>query len=472
MSLINKLRNNLVFKNASYVTIGSVIAQIINLIALIKIARIFSPGNYGLYTFLSVQAQLLFTLADLGLRNIIVRTIARNKLATNDLLVNGIFIRIISIIVFTSIYFVYNAYAGSLLNIYVFLVCIYAFFNCVTSLFETIFWGYQKMLPPAVVNITTSLIWIGVIYLLPLKDITPKNLFIILFCINILLTGAIYFVVLKYQKLLIGKVQPFLKASVSLLKESWPYFLLVLISIPFSSLTNNYLDINSTKSEIGYFNLTQKLISPISLVITFSLSALFPNISNLWINDPQKFQRFLSKGIRFFIMGALLVCFVFTLFVGEIIHLLFSKAYIPVIKIAQLQIWYVFLMGTNSLIGTIWGATNNEKKFVKSTIINVCIAGPILYWGSKYGALGLSYGYVISFALFEIYLWRDFKKSVNMKFQQDKLLWSIALALFLISNFLLNNVNFILKSGIAVVIISGLSYYLIKNSQKSSPAEN
>lgn len=466
MNLLNKLRGNTVVKNFSYVTIGSVTAQLINLIALIKIARAFSPNTYGIYTFMSVQAQLLFTLADLGLRNIIVRTIARNKSTTNDMVFNGILIRVCSIILFSAIYYVYNRFEGSLSTNYVLLICIYAFFNCISSLFETVFWGHQKMLPAAIVNVSTSMLWLGAVYVLPLKSLTIQNLFIILLVINLVLTGSIYFIVLKYQKLLIGKVRPFLKSSVAILKESWPYFLLVLISLPFGYLTNNYLDLNSTKPEIGYFNLTQKLMSPVSMVITFSLSALFPNLSSLWISDPDKFGRLLSKGIKFFMMGALLMCFIFTVFAGEAITLLFNKSYYPVIRIAQVQVWYVFLMGTNSLIGTIWGATNNEKKFVKSTFINVCISAPLLYIGSKYGALGLSYGYVVSFALFEIYLWRDFKKSVSMKLPEDKILWLIALSLFLISYFLLNQVNWIWKSGLSILIISALSYYLFTASKK------
>ncbi|MGZ3822064.1 MAG: oligosaccharide flippase family protein, partial [Mucilaginibacter sp.] len=397
MNLLNKLRTNIVVKNFSYVTIGSILAQLINLVALVKIARVFSPGNYGVYTFLGVQAQLLFTLADLGLRNIIIRTIARNKSTTNDMLVNGILIRICSIILFSVFYFIYNYYAGSLSNRFVLLICIYAFFNCITALFESAFWGHQKMLPSAIINVATSLIWLTSVYLLPLKSITVENLFLILFVINIILAGTVFFIVLKAQKLLMGKVQPFLKSSMALLKESWPYFMLVLISLPFNYLTNNYLDINSTKAEIGYFNLTQKLMSPVSLVITYSMSALFPNISSLWVNDPQKFERFLSKGIQFFMVSALLLCFIFTLFAGEVITLLFKKSYAPVIQVAQLQIWYVFLLGVNSLIGTIWGATNNERKFIKSTFINVLIAAPLLYWGSKYGAFGLSFGYVVSF---------------------------------------------------------------------------
>ncbi len=470
MSILKKLANNIVVKNASYVTIGGILAQLINLIALIKIAKIFSPSYYGVYTFLGVQEQLLVTLADLGIRNIIIRTIARNKMATNDILVNGILLRMGSTLIVAAIYYIYNLYAGSLSNVYVALICIYVFFNCISNLLESIFWGHQKMLPTALVNVSTSIIWLTTVYFLPLKSFTVQNIFIILFCINVVLAGSIYFIVLKVQKLLMGKIQPFLKSSTALLKESWPYFMLILISIPFGYLTNNYLDINSTKTEIGYFNLTQKLISPVSMVIGFTLSALFPNLSSLWVNDEGKFKRLLVKGIRSFMLVALLCCFMFTLFIDEAVHLILPK-YAPVVKVTQLQIWYVFLMGTNSLIGTIWGATNNEKKFIKSTFINVCISAPILFFGSKYGAIGLSYAYVISFALFEVYLWNDFKKSIKITIPQDKLLWLIAIFLFVVSYYLLDKVGLILKISISGLIISTISYYIYKISRKQPVVE-
>jgi len=56
--LFKKLREIEVFRNFSYLTVGGVLSQAIGLFTLIKIAGIYSPDNYGLYTFLLIQVQL------------------------------------------------------------------------------------------------------------------------------------------------------------------------------------------------------------------------------------------------------------------------------------------------------------------------------------------------------------------------------------------------------------------------------
>jgi O-antigen/teichoic acid export membrane protein len=458
---LKKLSQNKVVKNFSYVTIGSILAQLLNLVALIKISKILTPENYGLYTFLTVQAQLVFTIADLGIRNIIIRTISRDKYSTKNMVYNGIIIKLISVVLISVIYFIYNKFFGTLNNQLVLYIFIYSFFNCISILFESTFWGHQKMLAPAVVNVSTSVIWLLFVIFFAQKGINAGSLFLVFTGIN-LLTCLSYFWILKSGKLIAGIRGPFASSAMALLKQSWPYFVLVLLGLPYNYLTNNFLDLNSTKKEIGYFNLSQKLMSPVSLVIMFSLSALFPNLSNLWVTDQEKFKNLIRKGIDLMFLGALMLCFLYTAFAEYIIKLFFSSKYYSVIEISQMQIWFVFLMGINSFIGTIWGATNNEKLLVKSSVINSIIALPILYIGSKYGALGLSYGYVISFALFEIYLWIDFKKSIKMQLPNDIWLWIVALVIFSISYFVINKVSLILKISICLIIIIMFALYYLK----------
>jgi O-antigen/teichoic acid export membrane protein len=268
--------------------------------------------------------------------------------------------------------------------------------------------------------------------------------------------------------MIIGNRESFKTSSIKLLKQSWPYFVLVLLNLPYNYLTNNFLDINSSKTQIGYFNLSQKLMSPVSLVITFSLSALFPNLSNLWMSDQEKFKNAINTGVRLFFLVALTMCFVYTSFAEFIIKLFFSAKYFSIISISQMQIWFVFLMGINSFIGTIWGATNNERMLVKSSIINAVISLPMLYYGSKFGALGLSYGYVVSFAIFEVYLWIDFKKSINLKIKQDLLLWAMVALLFVMSYFLIKKLSFLIRLVVCLITISVNIFLLLKKSKANT----
>ena len=469
IALVNRLKKSTVAKNFSYITLGSILAQLINLFSLVQIAKIFHPDDYGVYTFLITQAFLLYTLGELGIRSIVIRTIARNKHTTGSVVYNGMLLRISCVLLFFGLYSIYNFAGGSLSNIQLLLILFFALSYCISNLFEAAFWGHEKMLPPALINVSTSLIWLAMVYLLPPEYVTVNGLFFLYFLINFI-TGLSFYIILRRLHLLKGKKEPFIPSTTRLLRESWPYFSLILLGLPISYLSNNFLDINSTSDEIGYFNLAQKLTSPVSLIIGFSLSAIFPNLSSLWLKDEPRFARLISRGVKLFLLFAVMVCFIFTLFAEEVVLIFFSDAYLPVIDVCRLQIWYVFLMGFNSLIGTIWGATNKERLLFSSGLVNALISTPLLYWGSFHGALGLSYGYVISFAIFEFYLWFLFRRSIKTTISQSGILWVLVAGLFAASYFFLAELHILYRIIAAVLVLGAIGYYFLLQKNKSTNA--
>lgn len=462
--MIRTLFQNRVVKNFSYLTIGSAIAQIISFITVLKVTRILAPDDYGLFTFMAAQGLLITTIGDLGIRNIVIRSIARNYERTNDLVFNGIILRALALIVVSFLYVAYNYFLGSLTQEQLILIFVFSFINCFSNLFENAFIGHEKMLPVSLVGIVHSVLWFLAVYTLPAEMLTPNFLFTIFLGLH-LAKAAILFGFLKRYGLFVGKVQNFWNSSKTLLKESWPYFALILVMMPFTRFSNNFLDINSTIDEVGYFNLAQKLIGPVSMVLDFALAAIFPNLSALWVKDKGKFNQFISSGFQYFMLIGLVLCFLFSLFVPEVVRLLFSANYQPAILVCQMQIWYLFLTSLDSFVGTILGATNKEKIILRLGIVNATVATPILFFGSQYGALGLSYGYVISFGLFQFYLWYVFRKSLKIKVVGSTYIWLLFVLLFGLTYLIGPGESMMLlgiKVLIALVIIGGSAIYFLR----------
>jgi O-antigen/teichoic acid export membrane protein len=174
-------------------------------------------------------------------------------------------------------------------------------------------------------------------------------------------------------------------------------------------------------------------MNPIILVINYALTAIFPNLSQLWATNKIKFNQYLSNGFKYFMIIALILCFTFTLFAKEIIVILFTEDYLPAVQVCQVQIWFIFFMSINSFIGTIWGAIDKERLLVRTTIINSLISTPALFIGSYFGAIGLALSYVISFAIFEVYIWFEFRKSGISKIKGELSFWILSTALMIIS---------------------------------------
>lgn len=459
--MIKKILGNIVFKNFSYLTIGTVIAQLISLITVLKITNLLHPDDYGLFTFLIAQGMLLLRIGDLGNRNIVIRTIARDPSQTNDLLVNGAILRVLALFVLFFLYSIYNQFVGDLALNNLILIFVFSLLSCFSNLFELIFHGNQKMLPSAIINLTYSVIWFAIVFFILEKGVSITFLFL-LYISTTLVKGTLYLVFIKYYKLFEGRVQNFKVSSKKIMEESWPYFVMILILLPLTSLANNFLDINSTTDEIGYFNLSERLLGPISLVVGMSLSAIFPNLSAMWSNNREKFHKYLSIGFGVYMLGSMLICFMFTLFSKEIVILLFPDDYLPAVKVCQMQVWYLFFTSIDSLVGVVLGAANREKLILRFSVVYFLICTPVLFYSSNFGALGISYGYVLSYGLCLIYVWIKFKKSLNIKIKYDVLIWLLAIVLFIISYYLTSEIAFIYKLILCCTVLGLLIPYSLK----------
>lgn len=442
--MIKKLVGNKVALNFSYLAIGNILAQFLNLFILILIARKVSTAEYGELSFLIIQGMLLASLVDFGTRNIIIRTIARDKNLSRDLLINGITFRAILAIMFGLFYFFYNHYFGDLnLNEIISLVI----FTCVFSigiLIDSIFYAYEKMLPTSLANIVINLSWFLMVILIP-DDLFNSSILFYLLVASHLIKPIVLLFFLYHYKYILGDLNNFVSSTKKILIESWPYIITMILMLPVNYLSSNFLDVFSNKIEVGYLNVAQKITSPVFLITGFALSAIFPNLSTLWIQDKTKFQNKLVVGVKYFMILSGILSFSFTLFAPEILTILFTEKFENAILISQTQIWFVLLIGVNSLIGTIWGASNKEKLLIKTTIINAIIATPILLFSSYHGALSLSYGYLISFALFEIYIWITFLKTVKLPKYYGINYWMFIVALFLSSYFIFDSTDFMIR---------------------------
>ena len=459
--MFKKLLNNIVFKNFSYLTISTVLSQLISLITVLKITSILNPDDYGLYTFLIAQGMLLMKIGDLGNRNIVIRTIAREPLQTNDLILNGALLRTLAIIFIFFIYIVYNHFLGSLSLENLLLIFVFTLVCCFSNLFEMVYLGTQRMFPSSIINLSYSVIWFMIVFYLPDETLDVTFIFL-LYTLTNFIKAALYLAFLKYYQLLVGKVSNFMVSSKQFVAESWPYFVMILIMLPLTSFANNFLDINSTKDQIGYFNLSQRLMGPVSLIIGMMLTALFPNLSALWSNDKKRFYHYLSNGFRFFILVSMVFCFLFTLFAKEVVVLLFPAEYLPAVAVCRIQVWYIFLTSIDSLIGVILGAANKEKLILRFGIVYFLICTPALYYGSTFGALGLSYSYIIAFGACLIYVWPTFKKSLSMNIRHDNYIWLVALGLFSISYFVSADTALGYKILLSLGVLVGIMTYCSK----------
>ena len=326
-----------IFQNFSYLVLGNVGMQALNLISVMIITKVYKPELFGLYSFITIQTILLASIADLGMRTITIRSAATDNEKLNNIFSINIISMLGANVVLIVLYYFYNLYYGELTIIQLFLVCLSSIANCYNTIVESVFLGKQKMLPVAIANVLNSTIWL--LFVVLVFDSSISIDLFLLVSILIYVLKPIQLTIKLYNKYNVRfDTSNFTREFKVIFLQALPLWGLVLLSLPANFLANNFLSYNSGITEVGFFSLSQKFTSPISIVLTLMFTALFPNISLLWLNNKTDFKRIINKSIPLFILFGTFLVTVFLILIEPIFKLIFLEKYYPVLIILKFQL--------------------------------------------------------------------------------------------------------------------------------------
>ena len=189
--------NNKILKNFSVLTLSNAFTQFLLIFTSIKIARSLDPLLFGTYNLLQLHISIFVVIASFGLRNIIIRSIARDKTIVKKIFLISMVIRVggflLSIFLFGSFFFLYGSY-DTLLFVLV-IQCILS--TVIFDVLESIAFGLEKMEFSGIINFLSTLFWLLTILLIPKNQISLHLIFGLLVFFNSVKTIIYFFSIYK-----------------------------------------------------------------------------------------------------------------------------------------------------------------------------------------------------------------------------------------------------------------------------------
>ncbi|MGB2843011.1 MAG: oligosaccharide flippase family protein [Halobacteriota archaeon] len=147
-------------KNTGALAISQVITSILGFFLLIYIARYLGEVGFGKYSFAVSFTALFIIFADLGISNLIIRELARNKELTNEYLTNVSVIKLLlSFLAFGFIALTINLMDYPRDTTYaVYLFGMYTILTSFALTFKSVFQAYERMEYTAVVTVIEYII--------------------------------------------------------------------------------------------------------------------------------------------------------------------------------------------------------------------------------------------------------------------------------------------------------------------------
>ncbi len=392
------LKENTFFKNFSVLTLSSVLTQFLGMVIGIKIARVLTPYNFGVYNLLQLHVTIFSVVATLGISRIIIRNIARDKMNINGLLKSSLILRLIgtvfAVLIFGVYYYFFKSYDVFLFGLVISSIMMTVSFDH----FNSLAFGLEKMEFSGFVNLTSTVCWLIAIFFIPDEHLNLNFVFLLFALFNIIKVLLFLFVIRKktnYKASLSSKdSSP--DTAITLGKESLPFYYLDLFSLLSMQIPILFLEYRSGTEQIGYFNIASKVLLPISIVVNTALSAVFPILARLYERDFDRFINvFKTMCIAISLIG-IAGAFGVTLFRKEVVVLLYGEKYISSSLVLSYQVWYIAFFSVVCLFGTILGAINRQKQLSYLSLVCTLIGVPLLWYGSQFGAQYLSAAFMVS----------------------------------------------------------------------------
>ena len=445
-------------KNVGVLGISQVITSVLGFFLLIYIARYLGEVGFGKYSFALSFTALFVIFADLGISNLIIREIARNKELTNEYLTNVSVIKLLlSLLTFGFIVLTINLMDYPQDTTYA--VYLFGVYTILTSFAQTsmsIFQAYERMEYTAVVMVIDKII------LVPLVLFALFSGYGLIELAYVYIFVGIVAVTLSFSIVLIKIAKPKLTIDFSLWKTliigSIPFGLNALFGVLFFKIDTVMLSVFKNDAAVGIYNAAYVPLLALGIIPGVFISALYPVMSRHFVSSKDSLKTFTvlsSKYMAIIGFPIAIGCFVLA---DRFIALFYLDQYSGSIIAFQILALFIPLRFVSSVTGTLLTSINRQSirtvSVGLSALFNIILnAALIPYWSYIGASIATVISEVFLYFVFIHFINKHYKKLELHKHFMKPLVASLVMGGFV---FYFNDVNLLL-----LVISAGLVYFVI-----------
>ena len=384
-----------VARNTGVVIGGRIAGELIGLVTAIFFVRYLGANNLGVYSF--VFAYLIFfnIITDLGLTDILVRDISRDRTKADKFIGNGIIISIALSLCSIGLACLIISLTGYPFNIKVFVyIASLMFLFSFRNVYKLIFQVDLRMGYPILALIASKAFKLVLfLYLIFIKAS------LVWFVIGEVLVILPEFLIILYSSkgFIKPKFQIDFKMWKYILKESWPVALMAVFIIIYHRIDQLMLFNMRGAVELGYYSAAVKL--PEALVIfpaAFMMSA-YPLMSRYFKTSPESLTRAYTLSFKYLLMLAIPIAMGATILAKPIISLIYGEKFLPSVPDLSILCWAEVLVFYGFVHYEIMVAVGKQRLFLLFTgtgaIANVILNLVLI---PKYGIVGASIATLVS----------------------------------------------------------------------------
>jgi O-antigen/teichoic acid export membrane protein len=447
-------------KNTIAMFLASVINIVLGLFYGIYTARYLGPERYGTISFAIAFIGLFSILMDIGIQQLALREIARDKSLVSKYVGNIAVLKVLlSVLTFGLIVLTINLLKYPDLTIrIVYIMALSTALAAFSGMFSSIFQAFEKMEYSSLGSIigSASMLAGGLIAIYRGYSIMG---FALVYVISNALVLMYYILIAQKSGIApcLGLDYVFIK---SLVRRALPFGVGWLFLIYYVWIDRVMLSMMVDNEAVGYYTAAYNLMGSLNFVPSGIVLSLYPLMAIFFKGSDKSLDKIFRIGIKYLYMLALPMAVGVNLLGKEIVTLIYGPKFLPAAVALDILIWAEFFVFLNILLGNMLLSINKENITMINAgvgaalniVLNLILIPRLGIEGSAIATLATElYFFIISFLVL-----RRYGHSVDLRNLLFKPLAATSLMALFISTY--NHLHLFILVSISIAIYFAILY--------------
>lgn len=328
-----------IVKNTFSLLFSGMIAQLLGFLAIVYLARVLGPGDFGKLNFAMAIITYFTLIANLGLPLLGTREIARDREKIDDNLTNILTMRLFLAALSFSLLFLIVFFLNKPLETK-YLIILYGLGIIPSALLlDWAFQGVERMEYIGIGRILGSVIYVGLV----LGFVKSHQQLLLIPCFHVAANLLVIVLLISIFVNHFGKPRFRFKFSPwkELLRAALPIGLSIIMIQVVHYIDTVMLGFMKSAEQVGYYSAAYKIIMILLMAAWCYQDAVFPVISNYYKTSTDSLKKIQSHSTKVMITLTLPLAIGGTIFARPIMNLIYGGKYDPGVIALQILIWTV-----------------------------------------------------------------------------------------------------------------------------------
>ncbi len=446
-----------IYRNLLFLSSGEIISKILQFVLMVYAARILDQASFGKFSFALSLSFIAIITADLGINQLLIREIAREKGDANKYFINAFIVKLI----FALITWVFIIILLNTLNYpkdtryVVYLILAFTIISTFTDLFYSVFRAFEKMFYDSLIKILRMII------------LASLGLYVLFNGYGVMIFSAVFIAVealmvciaciIAQKKFIKIKLDINFKFMKDIVKTAFPLGMAFFFSSIYFYIDSVMLSKMRGDVEVAIYSVAYNLALAILFIPAVYTNAIYPVMSRYYKTSKENLIYLYKKSFKYLYIIGLPISAGLYILASRIIVFFYGTPYKGSVIALQIISWFLFIKFLNFLMAYTLSSVDQQNSrmvgqgltAVFNVVLNLILIPKIGYIGAAVST------FFTEIFLFILYYWYV-SKSLH-RFNFIPILIKPLIATAVMATFIIY-VNFRL---FLIIPLAGLIYFVV-----------